>query len=98
MNFFVAVDSSPSSRKPNRRSAPGRNEKRRIPPVMLLANARIPGTETVMWNSPMHLLVVLVFLAVVLFLIPWLIYRHGKKVGDQQGYIRGFKEEQASKS
>lgn len=26
-----------------------------------------------MWNSPMHLLVVLVFLGVVLFLIPWLI-------------------------
>jgi hypothetical protein len=50
-----------------------------------------------MWDSPMHILIVLFFLAV-FSLIPWLIYRHGKKVGDQQGYIRGYKEGQASKS
>ena len=28
--------------------------------------------------------------------IPWLAYRHGKKVGDQAGYIRGYKEGQQS--
>jgi hypothetical protein len=26
--------------------------------------------------------------------VPWLTYRHGRKVGDQQGYIRGYKEGQ----
>jgi hypothetical protein len=45
--------------------------------------------------SPWHWLLVL-FLFVCPFLIPWLAYRHGKKVGDQQGYIRGYKEGQQS--
>jgi ABC-type transport system involved in cytochrome bd biosynthesis fused ATPase/permease subunit len=51
--------------------------------------------------SIFHWLVVLVFLAVrlgIFLLVPWLAYRYGKKVGDQQGYIRGYKEGQASKS
>ena len=44
--------------------------------------------------SPIHWLIVLAFLVA----IPWLTYRHGRKVGDQQGYVRGYKEGQASKS
>jgi hypothetical protein len=46
--------------------------------------------------SPFHWLIVLVFFGIVIG-IPWLTYRHGRKVGDQQGYIRGYKEGQASK-
>lgn len=42
--------------------------------------------------SIFHWLIVLV----VLIGIPYLLYRHGKKVGDQQGYIRGYKEGQQS--
>ena len=49
--------------------------------------------------SPLHWLIVLAFLgAIFVILIPWFAYRHGRKVGDQQGYIRGYKEGQASKS
>jgi len=48
-----------------------------------------------MWNSPLHILLLLFLLG--LFLIPWFTYRHGKKVGNQEGYIRGYKEGQASK-
>jgi len=44
--------------------------------------------------SPYHL-ALLVFLFLI-FLAPWLAYRHGKRVGDQQGYIRGYKEGQQS--
>jgi len=40
-----------------------------------------------------HWLIVLVFFGIVIG-IPWLAYRHGKKVGDQEGYIRGYKEGQ----
>jgi hypothetical protein len=50
--------------------------------------------------SPLHILIILIFLACLGLLvigIPWLAYRHGKKVGDQAGYIRGFKEGQQSK-
>jgi len=43
--------------------------------------------------SPIHWLIVLAVFGA----IPWLLYRHGRKVGDQQGYIRGYKEGQASK-
>jgi hypothetical protein len=50
--------------------------------------------------SPFHFLIALAFLFVasVFFFIvaPWLAYRHGKKVGDQAGYIRGYKEGQQS--
>ena len=42
--------------------------------------------------SIFHWLIVLA----VLLAIPFLLYRHGKKVGDQQGYIRGYKEGQQS--
>jgi Sec-independent protein translocase protein TatA len=47
--------------------------------------------------SPIHWLIVLVVFGVIIG-IPWLAYRHGRRVGDQQGYIRGYKEGQASKS
>jgi hypothetical protein len=50
-----------------------------------------------MWDSPMHLLVLLVLLFAIFVVPTWLAYRHGKKVGDQQGYIRGYKEGQGSK-
>jgi hypothetical protein len=48
--------------------------------------------------SPLHFLIALGFLFIgsIFFVgvIPWLSYRHGKKVGDQAGYIRGYKEGQ----
>lgn len=47
--------------------------------------------------SPVHLLMVLVLVVSIVVGIPWLAYRHGKKVGDQAGYIRGYKEGQQSK-
>jgi hypothetical protein len=46
--------------------------------------------------SPFNILILLIlFLAIVLG-VPWLCYRHGKKVGDQVGYMRGYKEGQQS--
>jgi hypothetical protein len=42
--------------------------------------------------SPIHWLIFLVLM--ILFGVPWFTYRHGKKVGDQAGYIRGYKEGQ----
>ena len=51
--------------------------------------------------SIFHWLIVLAIFApffCIFLLAPWLAYRHGKKVGDQQGYIRGYKEGQQSKS
>jgi hypothetical protein len=44
--------------------------------------------------SPFHLLIVLLLFGVVVLGVPWLTYRHGRKVGDAQGYIRGYKEGQ----
>ena len=46
--------------------------------------------------SIFHWLVLLVIVGGVFFLVPYVAYRHGRKVGDQQGYIRGYKEGQAS--
>lgn len=49
--------------------------------------------------SILHWLIVLVYLVFwggIFVAIPWLAYRHGKKVGDQAGYIRGYKEGQQS--
>lgn len=49
--------------------------------------------------SIFHWLIVLVYLVFwggIFVAIPWLAYRHGKKVGDQAGYIRGYKEGQQS--
>ena len=45
-----------------------------------------------MWDSPTHLLIVLVFLLAIVAGIPILCYRIGKKVGDATGYARGYKE------
>jgi hypothetical protein len=45
--------------------------------------------------SIFHWLVVLVIFGGIVLGVPWLAYRHGKKVGDQQGYIRGYKEGQS---
>jgi hypothetical protein len=44
--------------------------------------------------SPFHLLVFLALIVAIVIGVPWLTYRHGRKVGDQQGYIRGYKEGQ----
>jgi Sec-independent protein translocase protein TatA len=44
---------------------------------------------------PIHWLIVLLVVGVI-FGIPYLAYRGGKKVGDAQGYMRGFKEGQQS--
>jgi hypothetical protein len=46
--------------------------------------------------SPLHWLIALGILAVPSIAIIWGIYRHGKKVGDSQGYMRGYKEGQES--
>ena len=50
--------------------------------------------------SPMHLLIIL-FLLIFVFglclVVPLLAYHHGRKVGDQAGYIRGYKEGQGAK-
>jgi hypothetical protein len=46
--------------------------------------------------SIFHWLIALAFLGSIVIGIPWSAYRHGKKVGDQQGYIRGYKEGQQS--
>jgi hypothetical protein len=43
----------------------------------------------------LHWLIILVIAGICLG-IPFLAYRHGKNVGDQQGYIRGLKEGQQS--
>ena len=42
--------------------------------------------------SIFHWLIVLVLV----LLIPYWLYSHGRKVGDQEGYIRGYKEGQQS--
>jgi hypothetical protein len=47
--------------------------------------------------SILHWLYILVPLGIVVG-VPWFAYRHGRKVGDQQGYIRGYKEGQQSVS
>jgi hypothetical protein len=46
--------------------------------------------------SIFHWLIVLMFLGCIFVGLPWLAYLHGKKVGDQTGYIRGYKEGQQS--
>jgi len=46
--------------------------------------------------SIFHWLIVLAVFFGIFLLVPWLAYRHGKKVGDQEGYIRGYKEGQQS--
>lgn len=49
----------------------------------------------------MHLLVILIMLVIpfcFLVALPIVCYRHGKRVGDQEGYIRGYKEGQLSKA
>lgn len=47
--------------------------------------------------SPMHLLFLLVVFVAIVTTVLWLTYRHGRKVGDQAGYIRGYKDGQQSK-
>jgi len=42
--------------------------------------------------SPAHLLFLLVLFGAIFTGIVWFAYRHGRKVGDQTGYIRGDKE------
>ena len=44
--------------------------------------------------SPLHILILLIIIGVIIIGVPWFAYSHGKKVGDQQGYIRGYKEGQ----
>lgn len=44
--------------------------------------------------SPAHWLIVLFFVFGVLIGLPLFIYKHGKSVGDQEGYNRGYKEGQ----
>jgi hypothetical protein len=53
-----------------------------------------PLVAFVIFDSPLDILVILVFALVFALVVPWLCYRHGKKVGDQVGYIRGYKEGQ----
>jgi hypothetical protein len=46
--------------------------------------------------NPFRWLVVLTILFVVALAVPWIVYRHGTKVGDATGYMRGYKEGQQS--
>lgn len=48
--------------------------------------------------SPAHLLILILLPLFAAIGIPWLAYRHGRKVGDQIGYIRGYKESQQNRS
>lgn len=48
-----------------------------------------------------HLIIILLVLVIPLcffVIVPIVCYQHGKKVGDQEGYIRGLKEGQQSKA
>jgi hypothetical protein len=55
----------------------------------------IQQMETVI--IPQHWFIILLVGEIsLIFGIPYLAYQHGKKVGDQQGYIRGLKEGQQS--
>jgi hypothetical protein len=47
--------------------------------------------------SILHWLYVLICVGILVG-VPWLFYRLGRKVGDQSGYIRGYKEGQQSVS
>jgi hypothetical protein len=47
--------------------------------------------------SPMHLLIALILVLGICVGVPWLAYRHGRKVGNQDGYIRGYKEGRQSR-
>lgn len=47
--------------------------------------------------SPAGLLFLFALFGAVCIGIPWLAYQHGRKVGDQTGYIRGYKEGQQPK-
>jgi hypothetical protein len=44
--------------------------------------------------DPTHFMILLAL--IVILVVPWVAYRHGKKVGDQVGYMRGYKEGQQS--
>jgi hypothetical protein len=46
--------------------------------------------------NPFRWLVALVILFGIALAVPWFVYRHGKKVGDATGYMRGYKEGQQS--
>ena len=41
-----------------------------------------------------HWLIILVVLAVFAFVPTYLLYRHGRSVGEKDGYIRGYKKGQ----
>jgi ABC-type transport system involved in cytochrome bd biosynthesis fused ATPase/permease subunit len=49
-----------------------------------------------MWDSPMHLLILFLFMLLFIVGIPVLFYRIGRKVGDATGYLRGYKDGQVS--
>ena len=61
------------------------------------ALCRIRFTQRV-GHPPLHWLIVFAFFGATFIGIPYLGYRHGRKVGDQEGYIRGYKEGQQSVS
>jgi hypothetical protein len=46
--------------------------------------------------SPFHWLITLAVFFAGILSVPWLAYRHGKKIGDATGYMRGYKEGQQS--
>lgn len=51
--------------------------------------------------NPIHWLIVLTILAFIFsiaFAIPLIAFKFGRKLGDQAGYIRGFKEGQQSRT
>jgi len=44
--------------------------------------------------SPFHWLIALGGFFAGILCVPWLAYRHGKKIGDATGYMRSYKEGQ----
>jgi hypothetical protein len=48
--------------------------------------------------APVQMLILLLLAVGTVVGVLWFTYRHGRKVGDQAGYIRGYKEGQQSKS
>jgi ABC-type transport system involved in cytochrome bd biosynthesis fused ATPase/permease subunit len=68
-----------------------------LPWTLKVTYATLPAMiAALVFDSPMDIGIVVLILLFLLITVPILIYRHGKKVGDSLGYIRGFKEGQES--
>jgi hypothetical protein len=55
-----------------------------------------PVLAALIFDSPMDIAIALGIVLLLAVGLPLLIYRHGKKVGKAEGYMRGYKEGQDS--